>query len=151
MVHDCDETGVPEIVHEVSLKENPEPVIVIVVPGLPLVGERTIDAEVTVKMAWAESPPGLPVTVTRYGPGTTFATMKVPLTTPLPGIMKQAWVDTTEPETEQDVSLGKKPVPVTFTLDPTELIAGTSLIVGPEVTWKLVSAKSPLLPVSRTT
>ncbi len=76
----------------------------------------------------------------------------MPFIEPLPATMKHAWIATIEPDIEQVVSLGRKPVPVTFTFVPTEPIAGLRLIEGPAVTEKVKSAKSPIgLPVTRIT
>lgn len=57
-------TGVPEIEQELSCGKKPEPVIITVTPGCPLVGVRTIvGPDKTMKVASANSP-WLPVTLT---------------------------------------------------------------------------------------
>jgi len=55
---------VPEIVHVVSPAPNPLPLMVTAVPRIPELGVRVIEGPVTVNVALALSPAGLPVTVT---------------------------------------------------------------------------------------
>jgi hypothetical protein len=54
------------------------------------------------------------------------------------------------PEIEQELSVRKKPEPVTATVIPTTPELGVSVIEGPATTVNVVSAKSPVLPVKRT-
>jgi hypothetical protein len=76
-----------ELEPHVSATLKPLPVIVTKVPTEPELGLSVIVATeaptVTVKVASAESEPGLPVAVIVYGPDATLATANVALSIPL--------------------------------------------------------------------
>jgi hypothetical protein len=66
---------------------------------------------VTVSVADAKSPPGLPLAVTVYMPDATLATVKVALK--VPPEIEQVEALTGLPDNEQAVSLAQKPEPDT--------------------------------------
>jgi hypothetical protein len=78
--------------------------------------------------------------------------MKLPLVIVLPACLTQAADPATtasEPglEIEHEVSVGKNPVPFTFTDNPGEAVPRLNVILGPRVTLKMAVAKSPALGV----
>ena len=86
-----------------------------------------------------------------YAPDATADTWKEPVGAPLPSVILQAGFCTGVPEIEQVVSCGKKPEPVTMTTVPGCPLVGRRVIVGPDTTVKVASAKSLVLPVTRNT
>jgi hypothetical protein len=106
-------TGVPDIEQLVSAVEKPDPATSTDVPTGAEVGLSVIDegAPLTVKLAEAESPPGLPVTVIVDPPDAIEATVNVAVNAPF----ETEHVDavTGLPDNEQAVSLVRKPEPDT--------------------------------------
>ncbi len=78
-------------------------------------------------------------------------TVKVPEGAPEPDLIEQAPFCTGVPDMEHVVSVGRNPVPLTITWIPTAPEAGLRVTEGPEVSTNVADAKSPVLPVSRTT
>jgi len=144
--------GVDVTVHDASVPCSPKPTNETVVPDEPYVGVSVSCGvcTVTVKTACAESPPPLAESVIVYDPDTTAETWKVPVGAPLPTVILQAVLPTGVPEIEQELSCGKKPVPVTMTVIPGAPLAGVRVIEGPETTVNIALAKSPELPVTVT-
>ena len=105
LTHDPNVTGVPEIEHVASEGEMAPKTTTCVDAG-PLGGTIVMFNErVTLKRVWAESPIGLPLTVTTYVAGATFLTTKVAATMWVTLLMLQAPLFTGVPDTEQVVSL----------------------------------------------
>jgi len=122
---------------------------------MPRLGRSAIvgpDRTVNIACAVSYVPPTVPITVTVYDPLATFATVKVPLTVPVPDTIVQAALVTLDPVIEHVVSDAMNPLPVTVTLVPRVPLRGLRCITGPVVTLKVASAKSlpPELPVTRT-
>lgn len=113
-------TGLPDNEQLVSAVEKSDPVTSTVAPTEAEVELSVIDGDVplTVRLAEAESPPGLPVAVTVYvpdkaAPATTNDADKVPLE------IEQLMVPTGLPDNEQLVSAAEKSDPATSTVAPT--------------------------------
>jgi hypothetical protein len=106
-------TGVPDNEQLVSVEENPEPDTSTLAPTEAEVGLNTIDggAPVTVKLAEAESPPGLPLAVIVFTPDATSPTVNVAVN--VPPETEQVDTVTGLPESEQVVSLARKLEPDT--------------------------------------
>jgi hypothetical protein len=96
-----------------------------------------------VKVADAESPAELPVTVIVYEPCEADATVKDAETAPL--FIEQVSDATTDPpDNAHEVSLDENPEPDTCTIAPTPALGGFTVIVGiAELTRKLADAESP--------
>ena len=100
-------TGLPDNEQLVSVEEKPEPDTSTVAPTEAESGLSAIDvALVTVKLAEAESLPGLPLAVIVYAPGVTSPTVNVAVNVP----PETEHVDTPTglPDSVQVVSLARK-------------------------------------------
>ncbi|HKM49606.1 MAG TPA: hypothetical protein VJZ75_00340 [Candidatus Bathyarchaeia archaeon] len=129
-------TALPETEQEVSVGENPVPVKVTVLP-IPTGPLHGLSVNPTVKLATAESPNELPVTVTgRFELGPTHATTNPPITDPAT-TEQVAPALTAPPETEQVVSVDENPEPEKETVLPVPLSAGVSVMV-----WALMLGRS---------
>jgi len=106
-------TGLPDNEQLVSAVEKSDPATSTDAPTAPELGLSVIDgdAPLTVKLAEAESSPGLPVTVIVYPPDAIEATVNVAVTAPLE--IEQVEAVTGLPDNEQAVSLARKLEPVT--------------------------------------
>ena len=82
--------------------------------------ERPLEFELplTMRVAEAKSPTGLPVSLTEYEPAATLATTKEPRSEP-PETIQLELVPTTLPDSEQAESVAAKFVPDTSTVAPT--------------------------------
>jgi len=135
-------TGVPDNEQLVSVEENPEPDTSALAPTEAESGLSVIDAVVvTVKVAEAESPPGLPLAVIVYTPDAMSPTVNVAVKAPPE--TEQVDAVTGLPESEQVVSLARKLEPDTWTVAPTWAEDGLSVIDGgTPLTVKVAVAES---------
>ncbi|MGP8070612.1 MAG: hypothetical protein ACLP5V_12055 [Candidatus Bathyarchaeia archaeon] len=137
-------TGLPDNEQLVSAVEKPDPVTSTVAPTGAEAELSVIEggAPLTVKLAEAESLPGLPLAVIVYVPDATSATTNDAYKAP--SEMEQLKVCTGLPDNEQLVSAVEKPDPVTSTDVPTEAEVKLSVIDGgTALTVKLADAESP--------
>jgi len=93
--------------------------------------ERPLEFELplTMRVAEAKSPLGLPVSVTVYEPAGTLATRKEPTSDP-PETIQLEVVPTAPPDNEQAESVAEKFIPDTSTVAPTAAEEGLSEIDG---------------------
>jgi len=152
--------GLLEMTQVVSAAANPLPVTLTAVPAGPALGVRVIAGVgvVTVKVAVAKSPVGLPRTLTVYVPGVAVeATTKLglfncPVTEMVHGdtvIIRTGEAGAADIVQATDESAEAKPPPLITTLVPMGPEDGESPIMGVVlVTVKEVVATSPPLPVT---
>ena len=76
--------------------------------------------------------------------------VKDPEGVPVPRVRAQAGVLTPVPPIVQLLPAGRKPTPVTTIVTPIIPLDGVRVIAGPDMTRKSASAKSLVLPVTRT-
>jgi len=75
--------------------------------------------------------------------------VKDPEGVPVPRVSEHAGVLTGVPPIVQLLPAGRKPTPVTIMVNPIVPLDGVRVIVGPDRTRKMASAKSLVLPVMR--
>jgi len=110
-------TGVPDNEQLVSVEENPEPEMSTLASTEAESGLTVIDAVlVIVKLAEAESPPGVPLAAIVYTPDATSPTVNVAVN--IPPETEQVDDDTGLPESEHVVSVARKLEPDTCMVAP---------------------------------
>ena len=137
-------TGLPDNEQLVSAVEKSAPSTSTDAPTTAEVELSVIDgdAPLTVKLAVAESPPGVPLAVIVYVPDATSVTSND--ADKVPPEIEQLKVSTGVPDNEQLVSAVEKSDPVTSTVTPAAAEVELSVIDGgTELTVKLAEAESP--------
>ena len=135
----------------VSSKLKLTPSILTVVPTGPEVGFSVSVGAATVSVAVAESPLGVPVTVTVYVPVGTEPTKNCPLMAPLPTagtVHVGVAMSEPPPVIVQAVSAAENPTPLTAIVAPTPPNVGFRVIEGLTTTVNAADAASPPEPVT---